>query len=238
MLTARSWLWLLLALLVKATGKTNFIAWFAELESVYFDACAHGSSRGKRTKLLATPGLFSSLGANCTQDHKHASWQPYKNEHGVLFPTAAEAEYPSLLCNRMAQCVLQMAASMGVAPQVPQRMKDLLRMGIGHQSVKHHPLIPEYKAYVHAEQPVSNPSHKLLAAPPQTGAEGQNKLSSQSQKRGIQASYRTTFKYGVWHNPEEFLQRACEVRLRKLSFELKQQEIDLKMTMRPDASVC
>ena len=56
-----------------------------------------------------------------------------------------------------------------------------------HQSVIHHPLIPEYKAYVHAEQPVSNPSHKLLAAPPQTGAEEQNKLSSQSQKRGIQA---------------------------------------------------
>ena len=58
-----------------------------------------------------------------------------RSEHGVLFPTAAEAEYPSLLCNRMAQCVLQMAASMGVVPQVPQRLKDLLRMGMGPTKV-------------------------------------------------------------------------------------------------------
>ena len=51
---ARSWLWALLAMLVKATHKQDLISWFANLESVYFDACAHGSERDKRTKLLAT----------------------------------------------------------------------------------------------------------------------------------------------------------------------------------------
>ena len=39
---ARSWLWALLALLVKETGNMEFLEWFSALESVYFDACAHG----------------------------------------------------------------------------------------------------------------------------------------------------------------------------------------------------
>ena len=75
---ARSWLWALLALLVKETGNMEFLEWFSALESVYFDACAHGSSRDTRTKLLATSGLFTSLEAVCPQNHTHASWQPYK----------------------------------------------------------------------------------------------------------------------------------------------------------------
>jgi len=75
---ARSWLWALLAVLVKDTNDQQFITWFANLESVYFDACAHGSLRDKRTKLLATQGLFTSLAADCPQNHAHASWQPYK----------------------------------------------------------------------------------------------------------------------------------------------------------------
>ena len=64
---ARSWLWALLAMLVKETQDSCLISWFANLESVYFDACAHGSTRDKRTKLLSTPGLFTSLEASCTK---------------------------------------------------------------------------------------------------------------------------------------------------------------------------
>ena len=123
---ARSWLWALLAMLVKETQDSCLISWFANLESVYFDACAHGSTRDKRTKLLSTPGLFTSLEASCTKDHVHSSWQPFRTEHGIAFPTAAEAEYPPLLCQRMASCILQRANSMGVEPKVRQRLKDLL----------------------------------------------------------------------------------------------------------------
>ena len=62
---ARSWLWALLAILVKDTNDQLFISWFANLESIYFDACAHGSLRDKRTKLLAIQGVFTSLAADC-----------------------------------------------------------------------------------------------------------------------------------------------------------------------------
>ena len=207
---ARSWLWALLAMLVKATDDADFIAWFAGLESVYFDACAHGSTRDKRTKLLGTPGLFTSLEASCPQNHKHASWQPYRSEQGIVFPTAAEAEYPALLCRRMANCVQQMAQTMNITPKVSARLKDLLKLNMGQQTVSHPPLVPEYKSYVYSDVPESNEAYKLLAAPPFQGAE-----STEQQPNSEEAPRkrsRTTFKYGVWHTPEEFLQKAAEVR--------------------------
>ena len=205
---ARSWLWPLLALLVKQTNDSTFISWFSSLESVYFDACAHGSSRDKRTKLLATAGLFTSLSVDCPGNHVHASWQPYKDEQGVVFPTAAEAEYPKLLCDRMAQCILHMVSDWGVHPKVCPRLKDLLKMNMGSQSVRHPPLVPEYKMYVHTEEAVTDPAYKLLAAPPNPGADDteQPEAHETARKRS-----RTTHKYGVWHSPEEFLQRATTV---------------------------
>ena len=57
---ARSWLWQLLAMLVKQTKAPKFVEWYAQLESVYFDACAHGSNRDKRTKLLATENFAAT----------------------------------------------------------------------------------------------------------------------------------------------------------------------------------
>ena len=204
---ARSWLWALLAMLAKATQDSGFISWFANLESVYFDACAHGSTRDKRTKLLSTPGLFTSLEASCTKDHAHSSWQPFRTEQGIAFPTAAEAEYPPLLCHRMANCILQRANSMGVEPQVQQRLKDLLKLNLGQQTVRHPPLIPEYKTYVYLDMPSSDKAYKLLAAPITHGAENTEQPEEHTTKRP-----RTTFKYGVWHTPEEFLQKASEVK--------------------------
>ena len=205
---ARSWLWALLAFLIKETGNTELISWYGKLESVYFDACAHGSSRDKRTKLLATEGLFSSLARDCPRNHTHASWQPYKDEHGVHFPTAAEAEYPKLLCDRMAQCILTAAATKDVVPKINPKLKDLLKQGMGHQNLKHSPLIPEYKCYMHTEREQSNEAYKLIAAPFSTGIEDteQPGPSEPQSKRP-----RNMFKYGVWHSPEEFLQRASQV---------------------------
>jgi len=205
---ARSWLWALLAMLVKATHKPDFISWFANLESVYFDACAHGSERDQRTKLLATPGLFTELEACCPQNHVHASWQPFRTEQGIAFPTAAEAEYPGLLCDRMAHCVLQMAKKLGVTPQIQPRLKDLLKLNMGQQTVRHPPLIPEYKTFVFSESPLPDPAYKLLAAPLQQGAESTEQLEHQETPR---KRSRRTFKYGVWHSPEEFLHKATGV---------------------------
>ena len=207
---ARSWLWALLAVLVKDTNDQLFISWFANLESIYFDACAHGSLRDKRTKLLATQGVFTSLAADCPQSHVHASWQPYKSDQGVIFPTAAEAEYPSTLCKRMADCVLEASVQMGVQPTPSLRLKDLLRLGLGQQSIRHPPLVPEYKEFIHLSDISKHPAHKLLAAPPHHGET--NTEQQLDPEAGAVKRPRTTFKYGVWHEPEEFLKKAQEAK--------------------------
>lgn len=53
-----SWLWPLLFQYVLETNDANFIAWYSNLVEVCFSACAHGSQRDKKTKLLSTQGLF------------------------------------------------------------------------------------------------------------------------------------------------------------------------------------
>ena len=241
---------------------------------MYFDACAHGSTRDKRTKLLGTPGLFTSLEASCPQNHIHSSWQPYRTEQGIVFPTAAEAEYPALLCRRMAACVLQMAQTMNITPEAPAKLKDLLKFNMGQQTVSHPPLVPEYKTYVFSDVPESNEAYKLLAAPPLKGAESTEQQPNSEEAPSKRS--RTTFKYGVWHTLEEFLQKASEVRhpmdhdlmlhpltkeaihkvvhtcptklakerlaavfkVRKMSSDLSQKEVELKSSMYPDVSRC
>ena len=208
----RSWIWPLLALLVNQTADEAFITWYSGLESVYFDACAHGSSRDKRTKLLATEGLFTDLAQNCPGDHQHASWQPFQGESGVIFPTAMEAEYPPVLCDRMAQCVMRRAQSLGVQPAVPPRLKDLLNLTLGQQTLRHAPLIPEYMDMVFLDQPSSNEAYKLLAAPFSQGQDTTELASVAAEHvEHVDKKPRGMFKYGVWHTPEQFLEKAASV---------------------------
>ena len=90
--------------------------------------------RDKRT----TPGLesFSELALDCPDDHKlHGS-----HFRATTVCTAMEAD-PMLLCNRMAQCVLQSAANLQVV--LHSTPEDLLNLGLG-QTVRHEPLIPEF----------------------------------------------------------------------------------------------
>ena len=101
-----------------------------------------------------------------------------------------------------------MAKTLGVVPQVSSRLKDLLKLNLGQQTVRHPPLIPEYKEYIHSATTMSDPAYKLLAAPPVTGEQTTEQHDSQESPR---KRARTTFKYGVWHSPEEFLQKATHV---------------------------
>ena len=131
-----------------------------------------------------------------------------------MFPTAAEAEYPGILCKRMAACVLEAAALQGVKPSPSRRLKDLLRLGLGQQSIKHQPLVPEYKEFLHLDAVSMNPAHKLLSAPLQHGELNTEQQYFDEQyvpEEGPTKRSRTTFKYGVWHEPEEFLQKALDV---------------------------
>ena len=150
--------------------------------------------------------FFSTLAIDCPGDHKHASWQPFRGEHGVVFPTAMEAEYPPLLCNRMAECVRQSAAHMGVIPSLQPCLKELLNLNLGHQTLRHEPLIPEYATVFQTDAPLQHESHKLLSAPFSQGHHSTEQPEGTQEHKSKRP--RKEFKYGVWHTPEQFLTRA------------------------------
>ena len=130
---------MLLAHYVRLTGNQALIEWFAGLECIMFDACSHGSDRDKRTKLLATPTVLSELEQYCPGDHQHASWAPYQHNGRLIFLTASEAEYPTILRNRIAACVLKFALSRNIAVSQATKLKDLMKLQLGQQSIRHPP---------------------------------------------------------------------------------------------------
>ena len=71
----RSWLWAILALLVKRRNNAEYSQWYFNLTDTTFDACQHGSNFAKTTRLKGTPGIFEHLGGQCDGTHTHANWK-------------------------------------------------------------------------------------------------------------------------------------------------------------------
>ena len=80
---SRSWLWPLLAVLVKQTEDEAFISWYFSLEATMCDACMHGSLRNKSTTFLGTAGVFESLGVRCDGSHTRVPWSYIFNWMGL-----------------------------------------------------------------------------------------------------------------------------------------------------------
>ncbi|CAL1153270.1 unnamed protein product, partial [Cladocopium goreaui] len=215
--------------------------------------------------------LCFALGCLVSIENPGRSW---------LWPLLAllvHAEYPPLLCNRMAECVRKSAEQMGVFPSLQPRLKELLNLSLGHQTLRHEPLIPEYATVFHTDAPIQHESHKLLSAPFSQGHHStEQPEETQAPQEHEPKRPRKEFKYGVWHTPEQFLTRAEAVahpmddesflhvatkdaikkvvgtdllilaterlatvfNLRKLTNELKCQELALKDTMHPDVKRC
>ena len=199
----RSWLWQILAMLVKQCRDGAFSKWYANLQSVVFAACQHGGTRDKRTKLLATPEIFSQLEAECDGSHTRASWKPVLIDNQLQFPTAQEAEYATLLCDRMTQCVVEHLQKQGLKWTVDASLQTLLKRQIGVQTVKTPQLIAEYSHFVHLDKQCNQDDHKLIAAPILHGGKS---TEQQSKKQ------RTSFKYGILRSPDQFLNEALSLK--------------------------
>lgn len=194
----------LIADLLRTSNRPELQSFAATLEHVVFDHCMHGRLRDKRTKLLSSPNLFTSLAVDCDRSHVHASWTPFKADNQVQHPTALEAEYPAVLCKRMAECVAQAAHDLGLIPVAHPRLKDLLTYNLVSQTIRHPPLIPEYREYAHLPQPIDQPSCKLLASPMQ-GAATETHVETDGAKQK-HARVRTTYN-GILRDPAEFLEQ-------------------------------
>ena len=138
--------------------------------SISFANCMHGGRRNKLTKWWATKNVFQDLALLCDNSHTHAQWNPIQQGNSLVFPTAEEAAYPTLLCKRVVALVLRYAKSQGavehetLTEQLPTSeitshrwILDMLPRG-----KKLRPLVSEFQTYktflTHpAEEPEDTP---------------------------------------------------------------------------------
>ena len=78
-----------------------------------FHNCAHGGQRDKLTRLWSNRSWGKTLELFCDKRHSHASWKPKIVNGRLSFPTAEEAAYPWLFCERVVHLVEQLAVENG-----------------------------------------------------------------------------------------------------------------------------
>ena len=160
----RAWTWSALAVLVTEFGREHscpqFVDWFFDLQDVHFSMCMHGGQRKKATRLRSTPQVFHVLSAECDAKHEHVPYGHRWSDGLWTFDTAAEAQYPQLFCKRLVQ-----AASAAVSPSLLASTAARFRLeslaAVGSQTMKHPPLIPEFKSVIWASQPPAQPCKPL-----------------------------------------------------------------------------
>ena len=206
----RSCLWGLLTLLILQTDNSGFISWFSQLAKVDFHACMHGSDRDKKTRLLASPGLFDVLAVDCDNNHAHKPWYVASRGPHLEFATALEAEYPRLLCQRMAQCLVRAAQAAQVTLGPSLKSSQLARHAWGSQTTRSKPLFCQFKEFVHLDQNTHQPSHVLLASP-LPGDQNTESLQEHEEEPNPKR-VRKMFKFGVQWEPAEFLEQAKQLK--------------------------
>ena len=185
----RSWLWALLAFLIKQRGNDRFSDWYFGMDDVTFDACMHGGSLHKTTRLKGTTGIFKHLEARCSGDHTHARWTVRKRQGMWHFDTADEAIYPRTLARRMVEAVVgQFQPAMFQLTYKTFRLDVLLQAGVQHR--RHRQLIPEY---IDVRWSPTKPEEK-------------------------EPESKTHFKFGVFHDPIQHLDKALQLDHPALSY--------------------
>ena len=206
----RSWLWALLAFLIKQRGDNKFSEWYFGMDDVTFDACMHGGSFPKTTRLKSSRGVFKHLEAKCSGDHPHANWTVRRKQGRWHFDKADEAIYPRVLAKRMVQAVVdQFQPAMFQFTYKTFRLDVLLQAGVQHR--RHRQLIPEYVEVQWSQTRPEGDHTKILSSPWDTGAE------DEGEKEGEKPESNTHFKVGIFHNPMQHLEKAFQLHHPSLS---------------------
>ena len=169
-----------------------FSEWYFGFHPVEFDFCMHGGSRAKSTKLLVSSTKFAALGVMCDQSHKHEPWTIVSGFDKWIFSTAAEAQYPTLFCDRYAECAGALVSqhSLEYASKF-FRLQSLMAQSI--QAKGHDQLIPEF-ARVLESATIPEQPHKILARLGRGGDDGEIPVER--------------YKVGIYFNPCDHLQMA------------------------------
>jgi len=195
---------------------------------VVFDSCCHGGARKKSTKFWCTEPWFTSLSASCPggSQHIHKSWMPSIVDGKVQYPTAEEAAYPKLLCQRLAECFRAALLDMGALDvedlqqqqQTEQPSMHRLIMGALPRGKKFKPLVSEYGTYITVlhdshvqEQDLTLPAgaklvHQRLAKRGELRVDGT--VCHESVAKFADEQVVTVSQFGIPRSPEDFCSRA------------------------------
>ena len=122
-----------------------------------FHNCMMGGERQKQTTWWCNDQFFSSFNLPCSGDHPHKPWTPTLTADGVHYPTKDEAEYPKLLCQRVAALLIADLQAQGIeqpqtlTQQIAQRRTTAINsvaMGLLPRGQKLKPLVSEFGHYV------------------------------------------------------------------------------------------
>ena len=154
---ANSWMWAVLTQLVLQHNNATLTKKWNDMHVTTFSNCNHGGLRPKKTSLRCTAQGFQALEGTCpgeSDQHPHKPYKVTKSISGWTFDTAAESEYPKLLCQRYVECLRQVYH---VPPQTATPERPVVT-----QTKRHQQLIPEYHHIVETDKPPNLP-HKLLS---------------------------------------------------------------------------
>ncbi|CAE7226871.1 unnamed protein product [Symbiodinium sp. CCMP2592] len=174
---SRSWLWSALRVMAEESQRVHLLAQLEEC-----------------TKILGSPGLFSSLRASCDSSHTHAPWTIDQTGRGPRFATAEEAQYPRLLCLRMAQALATRHQLPEPVPNASASLSQSVRRGP-------RPLIPEF--YECARVPATStlqPHERVLSSLPSGVSISQDSIPESSSTACVNI--------GRQWNPQDYLNLA------------------------------
>ena len=203
----RSWLWALLALLVKQMFPSEddaFRQWYFNLEDVDFDMCMHGGERAKTTRLKASAKVFSALRQRCDGSHDHRPWTVQLHEGRWAFDTAAEAEYPKELASKLVQCVVQKLPA-DLLSQTYKRFRLDTLLSTGKQVKQHLQLVPEFKCFSFTRPP-ANVDYKEFPTfdPSSTGDDDEGQMDTVPDKA-------EGTKFGIYFSFNEHVDKALQL---------------------------
>ena len=182
---ANSWMWAVLTQLVLQHNNATLTKKWDDMHITTFSNCNHGGLRPKKTSLRCTSRVFQSLEGTCpgeSDQHPHKPYKVTKSISGWTFDTAAESEYPKLLCQRYVECLRQVY-HVPAQPATPERP-------VVTQTKRHQQLIPEYHHIVETDKPPNLP-HKLL-----NNIGGEDGRSQEKHR------------YGIFHTKSQFVKAA------------------------------
>ena len=118
-----AWTWKICSILAEQMDCAHIWSKFLD---VSFQHCMHGGKRDKWSTWKCTTSFLMHLEATCDGNHEHAAWGIITDNctGKTSFATAEEAEYPLLLCRKVASAVLTDVLSRGAA-EAPKQLQDI-----------------------------------------------------------------------------------------------------------------